>query len=87
MRGKKPVSFGPVLGPLFAWYGSLWLELLTPRFMHSALGIHYTGMTYYEEEKGEDDDNIQVTTSSSSSSSSSSQPLVKQRVNRRGSVN
>jgi delta24-sterol reductase len=81
MRGKKPVSFGPVLGPLFAWYGSLWLELLTPRFLHSSLGIHYTGMTYYEEEK--ENDNFHVTTSIASPKGSTSQKMK----NRRGSVN
>lgn len=77
MRGKKPVSFGPVLGPLFAWYGSLWLELLTPRFIHPFLGIHYTGMTYYEKEKQEE---ILVTTQET-------YPSLKKKQNRRGSVN
>jgi hypothetical protein len=48
MRGRKEVSFAPVLAPMAAWYFSLWAELLLPRALHARLGIHHTGMTFYD---------------------------------------
>jgi len=48
MRGRKEVSFAPVLAPMALWYLSLWGELLLPRAAHAAFGIHHTGMTYYD---------------------------------------
>jgi hypothetical protein len=53
MRGKQPVSFAPVLWPMAAWYASLWMEMFTPRFLHSWFGIEHTGMTVCDPHQGD----------------------------------
>jgi len=57
---------------------------LTPRFIHPFLGIHYTGMTYYEKET---QDEILVTSQIEATEWNFSKSILKKKQSRRGSVN
>jgi delta24-sterol reductase len=45
--GVKSVTLISALGPLLAWYMSIWGELFIPRAFHESLGIRYTGMKQF----------------------------------------